>query len=98
MHTLGNFFDGHHIDIYHSSKNDIYLARDAGWHFSSMLDDAGITKKMTGAADYHPGSDIKKQLLQTVFKDAYYKNFRAKSLHPNGYFGFVWEEDNELPP
>lgn len=53
MHTLGKFFeDGHLSEIYYSTKSGIFLARNAGWHWSSVLDDAGIAKKMTGAADY----------------------------------------------
>ena len=41
---------------------------------------------MTGAADYMPDAGIDS-----------YAEFRTTSLHPNGYFGVAWPEDNILP-
>lgn len=41
-----------------NNRDDIVLIKDAGWHFSSILDDDGILKKMTGAADYMPDAKL----------------------------------------
>lgn len=80
--------DDKSLDVaYLGNKNkNIAMIHDAGWHFSSILDDAGILKKKSGAADYFPTDEVPD-----------YREFRSTSLHPVGYFGVTWPENNVLP-
>ena len=89
MRAFKSFFDGEEgtADLfYRNTQDNIILFKDDGWHFSSILDDKGILKKMSGAADYNPD-----------YKITDYSAFRTHSPNGNGYFGLVWQEDNVLP-
>lgn len=56
---IASFFDdGTLADLWYMNTADIALYYDAGWHFSSMLDDKGMLKKMRGAADFDPSNVI----------------------------------------
>ena len=72
INKIAAFFDdGTLSDQYYQSTSDIILYRDAGWHFSSVLDDKGCNKKMTGAADYDPSMGV-----------VNFSKFRMWSPHP----------------